>query len=69
MTYRDNIDRLARRITDRIPVKFKNGGVELAPDTGKLEYGTARLEEVVRNRHGEFICRWREKAEFFCKRV
>ena len=52
-----------------IPVKFKNGGVELAPDTGKLEYGTARLEEVVRNRHGEFICRWREKAEFFCKRA
>ena len=23
MAYRDNIDRLARRITDRIPVKFK----------------------------------------------
>lgn len=52
-----------------MPVKFKDGGVEFAPDTGKLEYGAPRLEEVVRNRHGEFIRRWREKAEFFCKRA
>ena len=43
MTYRDNIDKLARRITDRIPAKVKK--LENALDQLTMEYTKLNSEK------------------------